>query len=90
MAMQKKTKSPKDVTSLGIGIVLFTAKAGCDAIKNKRHLQTLESIPKYAVGRPKKPSGYLDDTLRSSQDNKKQRKRMKQEHQKTKTKVHQY
>jgi len=38
MAMQKKTKSPKDVTSLGIGIVLFTAKAGCDAIKNKRHL----------------------------------------------------
>jgi len=52
--------------------LLFTAKTGCDAIKSKRHLQTLESIPKLAVGRPKKPSGYLVDTPRSSQDNKKQ------------------
>jgi len=71
-------------------IVLFTAKTGCDAIKNKRCLQTLESIPKLAVGRPKKPSGYLVDTPRISQDNKKQRKRIKQEHQKIRTKVHQY
>jgi len=35
-------------------IVLYTAKTGCDAIRNKRYLQTLESIPKLAVGRPKK------------------------------------
>jgi len=48
-----------------------------------------ESIPKLAVGRSKKPSGYLVDTRRSSQDNKKQRKRIKQEHQKIRTKVHQ-
>ena len=58
-------------------IVLFTAKTGCEAIKNKHHLQTLESIPKLAVGRPKKPSGYLVDTPRSSKDNKKQRKCIK-------------
>jgi len=51
--------------------LLFTAKTGCDAIKNKRHLQTLESIPKFAVGRLKKPSGYLVDTPRSSQDKQK-------------------
>ena len=70
--------------------LLFTAKTGCDAIKNKCHLQTLESIPKLAVGRLKKPSGYLVDTPRSSQDNKKQRKRIKQEHQIVSTKVHQY
>ena len=37
-----------------------------------------------------KPSGYLVDPPRSSQDNKKQRKRIKQEHQKIRTKVHQY
>jgi len=67
-------------------IVLFTAKTGCDAIKNKRRLQTLESIPKLAVGRPKKTSGYLVDTPRISKDSKKQRKRIKQEHQKIRTK----
>jgi len=37
-----------------------------------------------------KPLGYLVNTPRSSQDNKKQRKRIKQEHQKSGTKVHQY
>jgi len=70
--------------------VMFTAKTGCEAIKIKRHLQTLESIPKLAVERPEKPLGYLVDTSRSSKDNKKQRKSIKQEHQNIRTKVHQY
>jgi len=32
-------------------IALFTAKTGCETTKNKHCLQTLESIPKLAVGR---------------------------------------
>jgi len=62
--------------------VLFTAKTpGCKTIKNKRCLQMLESIPKLAVGRPKKPVGYLVDTPRHLQDINKQKKHMKQENQ---------
>jgi len=32
---------------------MFTAKTGCDAIRNKRYLQTLEGIPMLAVGKLK-------------------------------------
>ena len=54
--------------------VLFTAKTpGCKTIKNKRCLQMLESIPKLAVGRPKKPVGYFVDTPRHLQDINKQK-----------------
>jgi len=59
--------------------VLFTAKTGCDATRNKHYLQTLESIPKLGVGKPKKNLSYLVDTPRSSQDNKNRGKRIKKE-----------
>ena len=35
-------------------ILLFTATNGCNAIRNKRYLQTLESIPSFRLGDRKK------------------------------------
>jgi len=68
---------------------LFTAKTGCETIKNKRCLQTRESIPKLAVGRPNKTIGYLADTQRHLRDTNKQKKHIKHENHEIGTKVRQ-
>jgi len=70
--------------------LLFTAKTGCDAIKNKRHFKHLKAFPSLQLGDRKNPQVILLILPEARKITKKQRKRIKQEHQKIRTKVHQY